>query len=113
MSTTTVTPNHVRFASYVVLTEEQRATLRKVCQNALDVQCACNLSGVVHTFSRDITLLWDICRAVGGCGTDWVNTHPVCVLYADKIVSLSSSGVTTGDNYGNAWSHCWDVVNLL
>lgn len=113
MTTITVLPNHARFASYAVLDAGQKAVLKLICQNALDVQCACNLSGVVHSFSRDITQLWDICRAVTGQGTDWVNTHPACILYADKIVSLSSAGVTTGDNYSNAWSHCWDVVNTL
>lgn len=113
MSTIETVPNHVRFASYAVLSDDQRNVLRKICQNALDVQCACNLSGVVHSFSNDVTKLWDICRAVTGQGTDWVNTHPVCVLYADKIVSLSSGGVTTGDNYSNAWSHCWDVANMI
>lgn len=57
-------------------------------QRALDVQDACNLSGVVHAFSRDISELWKVARQLGH-GTDWVNQHRVSKLYADKIKSLA------------------------
>ena len=64
---------------------------------ALAVQDACNLSGVVHSFAR----VFEIIRAEpGNHGTDYVNKHPVCVLFADKIAHLTGTQYLglTGDN---------------
>jgi len=58
-------------------------------QAALDVQSACNLSGVVHSFSAVIKRVWDEANALGK-GTDWVNSHPICRLYAEQIAYLAS-----------------------
>lgn len=57
-------------------------------EEALQVQDACNLSGVVHSFNDGVSLLWDIAR-INGKGTDWVNQHRYCRLFASKIQSLS------------------------
>ncbi len=46
-------------------------------QNALDVQSASNLSGVVLQFARDMKAINAEVRASGG-GTDQVNTHTSC-----------------------------------
>lgn len=67
----------------------------QLIQEAIDVQDACNLSGVVHSFSRAMSRLWDIAHEQGK-GTDWVNTHRVARLYADKIKSLTGD-VIPGD----------------
>lgn len=65
------------------------------CQNpyadALNIQDACNLSGVAHRFSDVASILWNEARAVG-LGTDYVNTHPVARLFIDKLLSLSGLG---------------------
>lgn len=63
-------------------------TETQLLAEALQVQDACNLSGVVHSFSRALTDLWAIADHDGE-GTDWVNQHPVSVLFADKIKHLS------------------------
>lgn len=64
-------------------------TLQEAAQTALDVQDACNLSGVVFAFSRILTeVLWPEAHSTGK-GTDWVNTHPISVLFADKIAHLT------------------------
>lgn len=68
-------------------------------QTAIFIQNACNLSGVVYAFSRVMSKIWVEARRKGGVetntatgkGTDWVNTHPIAVLYADKIADLSGS----------------------
>ena len=52
------------------------------------VQDACNLSGVVHSFGQVVSELWEHAREKG-MGTEWVNQHPVCVLFADKMASLT------------------------
>ena len=61
-------------------------TLKELAKEAYDVQDACNLSGVVHSLAKAVGELW----AQPDCeGTDWVNTHPVTVLFVDKLASLA------------------------
>ena len=67
----------------------KKRTEQELIKEAIMVQDACNLSGVVHSFSRAMQELWRLARESGGKGTDWVNTHKVCRLYADKIKSLT------------------------
>lgn len=67
------------------------ADLKLMATEALLVQDACNLSGVAHGFSKAMEQLWDVAREEGK-GTDWVNTHPISVVWADKIQSLTTSG---------------------
>ena len=64
-------------------------------KEALQVQDACNLSGIVHSFSDGMSILWDIANATGK-GTDWVNRHRYSRLFADKIKSLSGD-IENGD----------------
>lgn len=70
-------------------------TEQELIKEAIDVQMACNLSGIVHSFSRAMADLWEIAREKGK-GTDFVNTHRVARLYASKIQSLSGD-VKLGD----------------
>jgi hypothetical protein len=57
-------------------------------QDALMVQSACNLSGVVHSFSETLSKIWDEARETGK-DTDWVNKHPICTLFAEQIAHLA------------------------
>lgn len=59
-----------------------------LAREALAVQDACNLSGVVHGFSRSISRLRALLPMAG---TDAINRHPVCQLWADKIAQLSGT----------------------
>lgn len=68
-----------------------------IFQNALDIQEATNLSGVVHQFSRDMKVICEQVRAAGG-GTEHVNRHPICRLYAEQIAWLAGAG--TCANHG-------------
>jgi len=50
---------------------------------------ACNLSGLVRSFSREILpAVWEEVRAQGG-GTDQVNRHPLSVLWTMKMMNLA------------------------
>ena len=71
---------------------------------AIFCQDACNLSGVVHTFSEILSRLWDEAR-VKGKGTTYVNTHPISILFADKITSLAYGN---SKNYSNTYSRAYD-----
>lgn len=63
-------------------------TIQEAAKLALDVQDACNLSGVVRSFAEVTEVLWSEARAQNA-GTDFVNRHPITRLFADKLVSLS------------------------
>ncbi len=63
-------------------------TIQELAKESLDVQNACNASGVVHAMSRMMTDLWEIAREKGK-GTDWVNQHPIVIVYLDKLASLA------------------------
>ena len=85
-------------------------TLQDLAKEALQVQDACNLSGVVHGFSRAVTELREILRATGGdLSTDSVNTHPICRMWASKIHELALMGLS--DRYGEAYDACHDIAN--
>lgn len=77
--------------------KEDTRTEQELIQEALDVQNACNLSGVVHSFSRGITRLWAIQRENGdGAFTIDINRHRYCRLFASKIESLAGT-IEIGD----------------
>ena len=88
-------------------TEEKRAlerpedsrTIAQLAQESLDVQDACNLSGVVLSFGRSILRLRRLLEALGPLSTDQVNQHPICQLWADKIAHLSGT-----QSLDNTWS---------
>lgn len=76
-------------------------------QRALDVQDACNLSGVVRSFSQVMDKVWGEARATGNASTDWVNRHPIAVLYASKVQSL------TGGERDEAFSAAYDICKMV
>lgn len=71
-------------------------------QFAMDSQCACNLSGIVHSLSAITNKIWEEARRLEK-GTDWVNSHPICRLFAEQILYLSG----LSREYGEAH----DIVN--
>ena len=72
-------------------------------RRAIDVQNACNLSGVVHDFSNVMTRIWVEARKESK-GTDWVNRHPVAVMYSSKISSLTGSEASA--DFSAAYDAC-------
>lgn len=77
---------------------EDSRTLSDLAREALDVQNACNLSGVVLSFGRSIVRLRRLLESEGGGGTNETNQHPISQLWADKIASL------THTQWDNSWS---------
>jgi len=76
------------------------------------VQDACNLCGVVQEFAR---IIHELRMGDPYKGTDEINQHPVCVLYADKIASLAGiQGITdrTIDTYHIAYEYCRKTAGL-
>jgi hypothetical protein len=62
-------------------------------QEALDVQNACNLGGLIHDFPRVITAVQEDAHALGE-GTAYVNTHPLVRLWLDKLCDLAGMTVS-------------------
>lgn len=86
------------------MTEDKR-TIQELAKEALQVQDACNLSGVVHGWSRSMRRLCDL---VSG-GTQDRNTNPINVLWADKVAHLTGT-----QSLGHtAVLAAYDVVNAL
>jgi hypothetical protein len=79
-------------------------TYQETAQQALDVQDACNLSGVVHAFSRAMTVIWSEADKQHK-GTEWVNTHPIVTLFIDKLASLN--------RYDSTLNEAWDSVTKI
>jgi hypothetical protein len=59
-----------------------------IYKEAVEVQNACNLSGVIKAWARAVDAIWVDVRADNG-GTDAFNNHPVNVLFASKVHSLT------------------------
>ena len=73
-------------------------------QNAIDAQSACNLSGVAHALSKIVPRIWDEPDCTG---TDYMNRHPITVLYASQIIYLAGGGLPSDmDAYDAAYKAC-------
>jgi hypothetical protein len=73
--------------------------LSGAAREAIVMQDACNLSGVVHAFSRAMSVVRE-----NASGTDEANVHPIAVLFADKIMDLVRRPSTT--EYCRAYEAC-------
>lgn len=75
---------------------------------------ACNLSGLAHTYSKEILpAIWEEVRAQGG-GTDQVNKHPLSVLWTVKMVDLAAGECLCErclDAFGKAYRMVIEKVN--
>jgi hypothetical protein len=82
-------------------------TLKQAAQSALDVQTACNLSGVVRSFAEIVAWM----RAEG-MDTPTCNRHPVSRLYAEQICHLTGAGMGDTDTYHVASMECERLAAL-
>lgn len=88
-------------------------TMKELAQRAIDVQTACNLSGVVISFADDIRVLRQHLQAEGNCSTDTVNMHPMCVLYATQIAYLAGTsgiGCERADEWNKAYNWALEIT---
>jgi hypothetical protein len=85
---------------------DDNRTMAELANEAIRVQDACNLSGVAHGFSRAISRLRVLLREQGRESTHEVNTHPVCILWIDKMRSLA------GDDFSAAYGACFELAEV-
>jgi hypothetical protein len=84
-------------------------TIQQAAQRALDVQDACNLSGVAYTFSLVMDAVCDDVHA-RQLGTKAKNTHPVVTMFLLKMAELNGCGSTLDASYGPAEAACKAIV---
>lgn len=90
---------------------DDNRTIQQLAQNVLDAQSACNLSGIIHSFSRDITRLRTLMQEgelKNTFSTDKLNRHPICLLYSSKIASLTYSDSSV--EFVLAYDMCKDIA---
>lgn len=78
-------------------------TTEKDYRDALTVQDACNLSGVVFAWAK---VMEKICAeaSANGYGTEWKNSHPINVLFASKVADLT--GCESGEVFSESYAAC-------
>lgn len=67
-------------------TDADMKSVQALAQEVLGALDACNLSGVVHSFAHACTCLR---HHYSNLGTEFINTHPICILYSVKIAGLT------------------------
>jgi phosphate/sulfate permease len=84
-------------------------TIQQAAQQAMDVQGACNLSGVVFSFAE---VMRAICNGLPNAGTHARNTHPIVTLFLLKLCELNGCGTTLHESYERAWTECQALAQL-
>ena len=69
---------------------------------ACEISNACNGRAIVNNFQDRI--LPEIVKEVNGC-TDEINSHPVMIVYLDKMMSLAGI-YCTNDRISEAYNVC-------
>ncbi len=94
----------VRFKKEEVKNMEDGLTTNDF-QLAIDLQDACNLSGVAISFAE---VMKKICAEANkmGKGTLWKNMHPIAILYINKMASLTGECVSGGVIFDEAYRTC-------
>lgn len=77
----------------------------RAAQNAIQVQDACNLSGIAFSFHAAIEAVCERCTELGQ-GTRWKNTHPIVTLYLLKMAELNGCGSSLDPAYKPAEEKC-------
>lgn len=81
--------------------------MKNIYADALAVQDACNLSGIVHSWAESMSAIWEEERECHG-GTDFVNRHPVNILFASKVADLTGAEREGGLVFSRAMKECED-----
>jgi hypothetical protein len=86
--------------------------IRLAAEEALNVQDACNLSGIVHSWSRRLARLNEKSEIWAKLGTDGRNSHPINILWADKVAHLTGTQSLGLSKVMDAYSECKRLAHL-
>jgi hypothetical protein len=91
-------------------------TIQELAKEALDVQDASNLRGVLNGFSEAIASLNDIMgKQDGQCHIDAIHKHPVAKLWAWKIAAMTGTEclcLRATEQYSQALQWCSDHAQI-
>ena len=73
-------------------------TIQQEAQECLNAQEGVNVSGIVQSFNRAMSTIWNEAHEIGQ-GKEWVTSHPIVALYLDKLVQLSGSTRDYAEDY--------------
>lgn len=82
--------------------------------DAVLVQSAPNIVGIASSFAEITRILIKETQVTGvHLGTDWLNRHPICYLYAVQVASLSGVNPLSS-NYAENLEFCkeWSLRSL-
>lgn len=88
-------------------------TIQQLAKDAIEVQDACNLSGIVHGWHRAMEDLVPILRSGGGKnfgGTAEINHHPINQLWASKVHDLTGMGLSDTEAFSKAYDACIELA---
>lgn len=85
-------------------------TYQEAAKQALDIQDACNLSGVAFSFARAMQAVCDEASRIGA-GTNWKNYNPIVTLFLLKMAELNVCGSTLHHSYAVALRLCQEIAN--
>jgi hypothetical protein len=86
--------------------------MRNIYQDALNVQSACNLSGVAKALAVALDVIWAEACA-NGKGTEYVNRHPVVVLHVCQMAWLATGDALAYSKVDHAINECGRMARLI
>ena len=92
---------------------KSKMTIKQAAQSALDVQNACNPSGVIHSLAEIVKdVLWPEAIRLGK-GSRWVGQHPIVTMYLLKLSEMNGCGSTLHESYEPAEKACQELGRAL
>lgn len=86
--------------------ENEKTLTPRDYEKALNVLNACNLSGVAHSLAQVAPKIWAEARKQNE-GTDWVNRHPIVVLYVSQMAALCGvAEIADIETFSRAYEIC-------
>jgi hypothetical protein len=82
-------------------------TLAELAREALTIQNASNLSGLVHGWSRSMTRLREL---LPNADTRTINYHPVSKMWASKVHELTCMGFSESVAFSEALAACEELA---
>lgn len=94
-------------ATKTVLKVVDTRTLRELAKEAIDIQDACNVSALVFGWARCMERFNELFHK---CDGDFRNTHPINVMWSDKLASLT--GAQYGGLYAEKYAECQKLAGV-
>ena len=77
----------------------------KHAKAAMHSQSACNASALILSLADQMDAIWTEARDLGK-GTEYVNGHPLVVMFTTQLAHLAGLGTVDADAYAKASNLC-------